>query len=175
MLNNFILILKYDIIPWLLLTFEAMKNIFLLLTFFFSFMSVGQVNPGYLLVDAKTAAIPANSTTSTEAIANYINANFKTETDKIRADFYWTASNISYDVANRYAVNSHETGAEKITKTLKTKKGVCIHYATVFNALVQKIGIQSYIIEGYTKQNGKVSDLAHAWTAAEIDKKRLYC
>ncbi|MGO4904656.1 transglutaminase domain-containing protein [Flavobacterium sp. W20_MBD1_R3] len=148
-----------------------MKNIFLLLSFFFSLLSIGQVNPGYALVDAKMAAIPANSTTSIDAIASYINANFKTETDKIRAVFYWTASNISYDVANMYSLNPNETGAEKITKTLKTKKGVCIHYATVFNALVQKIGIQSYIIEGYTKQNGKVSDLAHAWTAAKIDKK----
>ncbi|RTZ00798.1 hypothetical protein EKM02_07885 [Flavobacterium sp. RSP49] len=148
-----------------------MKNIFLFLSLFFSLLSAGQVYSGYLLVDAKMDAVPANSTTSIDAIGSYINANFNTETDKIRAAFYWTASNISYDVANRYAVNPNETEAEKITKTLKTKKGVCIHYATVFNALVQKIGVQSYIIEGYTKQNGKVSDLAHAWTAAKIDKK----
>jgi transglutaminase/protease-like cytokinesis protein 3 len=30
------------------------------------------------------------------------------------------------------------------------------------------VGIQSYIIEGYTKQYGKVSSLAHAWTAAKL-------
>jgi hypothetical protein len=29
--------------------------------------------------------------------------------------------------------------------------------------------IQSYIISGYTKQSGKVDNLAHAWTAAKID------
>ncbi|TDE31867.1 hypothetical protein E0I61_03950 [Flavobacterium ranwuense] len=148
-----------------------MKNIYLVLFFFFSLLSFGQVNTGYPLVDAKMAAIPPNSATSTEAIAKYINANFKTETDKIRAVFYWTASNVSYDIANMYAVNFNETVQEKITKTLKTKKGVCIHYAVVFNELSQKIGIQSYIIDGYTKQNGKVDDLAHAWTAAKIDKK----
>lgn len=129
------------------------------------------MNSEYAAVDAKMAAIPAASTTSTEAIAKYINANFKTETDKIRAAFYWTSSNISYDVANMFAVNFNETVQQKIAKTLKTKRGVCIHYAVVFNELSQKIGIQSYKIEGYTKQNGKVSDLAHAWTAAKIDKK----
>lgn len=129
------------------------------------------MNSGYAVVDAKMAAIPASSAISTEAIAKYINANFKTETDKIRAAFYWTSSNISYDVANMFAVNLNETVQQKIAKTLKTKRGVCIHYAVVFNELSQKIGIQSYIIEGYTKQNGKVSDLAHAWTAAKIDKK----
>ncbi|TDE46991.1 hypothetical protein E0I26_02580 [Flavobacterium rhamnosiphilum] len=148
-----------------------MKNICLVLFFFFSLLSFGQVNSGYPLVDAKMAAIPANSAVSTEGIAAYINVNFKTETDKIRAIFYWTASNISYDVANMYSVNFNETTQEKIAKALKTKKGVCIHYAVVFNELSQKIGIQSYIIEGYTKQNGKVSDLAHAWTAAKIDRK----
>ena len=134
-------------------------------------MSFGQVNTGYSLVDAKMAVIPASSTTSTDAIAKYINSNFKTETDKIRAVFYWTASNISYDVANMFAVNFNETEQEKIAKTLRTRKGVCIHYAVVFNELSQKTGIQSYIIDGYTKQNGKVGDLAHAWTAAKIDKK----
>ena len=148
-----------------------MKNIYLVLFFFISVMSFGQVNTGYSLVDAKMAVIPASSTTSTDAIAKYINSNFKTETDKIRAVFYWTASNISYDVANMFAVNFNETVQEQIARTLKTKKGVCIHYAVVFNELSQKTGIQSYIIDGYTKQNGKVGDLAHAWTAAKIDKK----
>ena len=149
----------------------TMKNIFLLISFFFTLLSFGQANSRYTVVDAKMAAIPASATTSTQAIANYINANFKTETDKIRAVFYWTSSNISYDVANMFAVNFNETEQEQIAKTLRTKKGVCIHYAVVFNALSQKIGIQSYIIEGYTKQNGKVSELAHAWVAAKVDKK----
>ncbi|WP_165930100.1 transglutaminase domain-containing protein [Flavobacterium sandaracinum] len=148
-----------------------MKNIFLLFWFFFTLLGFGQVNAGYAVVDAKMAAIPVNATTSTEAIAKYINTNFKTQTDKIRAVFYWTASNISYDVPGMYKVNFDETVSEKIAKTLKTKKGVCIHYASVFNDLSQKIGIQSYIIEGYTKQNGNVSNLAHAWTVAKIDNK----
>ena len=148
-----------------------MKNIYLVLFFVISFLSFGQVNTGYSLVDAKMAVIPASSTTSTDAIAKYINSNFKTETDKIRAVFYWTASNISYDVANMFAVNFNETVQEQIARTLKTKKGVCIHYAVVFNELSQKTGIQSYIIDGYTKQNGKVGDLAHAWTAKKKKKK----
>ena len=101
----------------------------------------GQVNPGYALVDAKMAAIPVSSTTSIEAIAKYINANFKTESDKIRAVFYWTASNISYDVPGMYDVNFNETVPEKIAKTLKTKKGVCNHYAEVFNELSQKVDL----------------------------------
>jgi hypothetical protein len=148
-----------------------MKNICLVLFFSFSLLGFGQVNTGYPLVDAKMAAIPSASASSTDAIANYINANFKTETDKIRAVFYWTASNISYDVPGMFDLNVNETVPEKIAKALKRRKGVCAHYAVVFNDLAQKVGIQSYIIEGYTKQYGKVSSLAHAWTAAKINNK----
>jgi transglutaminase/protease-like cytokinesis protein 3 len=148
-----------------------MKNIYLIISFFFTILSFGQVNAGYALIDNKMSNIPISSTNSTQAIADYINDNFKTDTDKIRAAFYWTASNVSYDVANMLTVNFNETPQQQIAKTLKTKKGVCIHYATVFNDISNKIGIQSYIIEGYTKQYGKVANLAHAWCAAKIDNK----
>jgi tagatose-1,6-bisphosphate aldolase non-catalytic subunit AgaZ/GatZ len=45
---------------------------------------------------------------STDAIADYINAHFQTEDNKIRAVFYWTASNISYDVDKMVALNNKE-------------------------------------------------------------------
>jgi hypothetical protein len=44
------------------------------------------------------AAISNKSTASVEAISSYINANFKTDNDKIRAAL--DCLNISYDVAN---------------------------------------------------------------------------
>jgi len=157
-------ILMYDFL-------YKMKNTFLTFTLLFSILSFGQANIGFALMDKKMAAIPQNSTISTDAIANYINSNFKTENDKIRAVFYWTASNISYDVKNMFAVNLNQTTQEKIVNTLKTKKGVCIHYAEVFNEISNKVGIKSYIIEGYTKQNGKIAALSHAWCAAKIDSK----
>jgi len=148
-----------------------MKNIFLLISFFFSLLSFGQANVGYTLVDAKMTAIPANATSSTEGIAKYINANFKTENDKIRAVFYWTASNISYDVANMFAVNITETPQDRIPKTLKTKKGICGDYAMIFSEIANLVGVKSIVVEGYTKQDGKVATLAHAWCAAKIDDK----
>ncbi|OAB28180.1 Transglutaminase-like superfamily protein [Flavobacterium fryxellicola] len=148
-----------------------MKNNFILFSLFITLLSFGQGSTDYTLVDAKMAIIPSNQTTSTTAIAAYINTNFKTETDKIRAAFYWTASNIRYDVTTRYAVNFSETAQDKITRTLKTRKGVCSHYAAVFKELSDKIGIESYIIQGYNKQNGTVGKLAHAWNAAKIDTK----
>jgi tagatose-1,6-bisphosphate aldolase non-catalytic subunit AgaZ/GatZ len=61
------------------------------------------------------------STYSTDAIADYINAHFQTEDNKIRA-FYWTASNISYDVDKMVALNNKEALENNSTKILKSKK-----------------------------------------------------
>ena len=146
-----------------------MKKLLLVLIFFFSIFIYGQTQVGYALIDKKIDVIPQEYNTSTAAIAKYINANFKTENDKIRAVFYWTSSNISYDVKNMFVVNYDETPQTRIPKTLETKKGICGDYAAIFNELATLVGIKSVIISGYTKQNGKIDSLSHAWCAAMID------
>src|SRR5213075_1846903 len=59
----------------------------------------------------------------------------------------------------------------KITAALKRKKGVCEHFAAIFNDVCIKSGIKSFVIEGYTKQNGSVDKSSHAWCTALVDNK----
>lgn len=127
-------------------------------------------NP-FAAVDTKMSKIPEDQTRSTSDIANYINSNFTSESDKVRAAFYWTASNISYDVENMNEPNFIYTPQEKIASALKTKKGVCIHYAEVFSEIANKLGIKTHIIGGYTKQNGVVTPISHAWCGSKVDGK----
>ncbi|MFA9190466.1 transglutaminase domain-containing protein [Flavobacterium sp. FZUC8N2.13] len=148
-----------------------MRKIVPFIFLFLSVFSVAQTKTIYTDIDNKISKIPVDLTTSTTGIAKYITDNFKTDTEKIRAVFYWTATNISYDVPNMLAPNQFESAQQKIDNTLKSKKGVCIHYAEVFNDISNKIGIKCRIIEGYTKQNGKIDNLSHAWCAAQIDNK----
>ena len=148
-----------------------MRITVLLLSLFFSFLSFGQVKTEYSYVDAKIATIPDYATTSTTSITNFIQSNFKSDSDRIRAAFYWTASNIRYDLKDMNVTRYSESREDKINRALKSKMGVCSHYAAIFNELAEKMGIQSYVVEGYNKQNGKVTNLAHAWTAAKIDSK----
>lgn len=129
-----------------------------------------QVNP-FLAIDKKMDEIPLEKTISTTEIANYITSNFKSESEKVRAVFYWTASNISYDVVNMNEPNFVYSSEEKIANALKNKTGVCIHYAEVFNEIANKIGLKTYIIHGYTKQNGVIASTSHAWNACRIDGK----
>lgn len=119
--------------------------------------------------DAVMAKIPDSLTVSTEKIASYIQKNFTSENDKIRAIYYWTAQNISYDVSMPGSIISDLTDQEKIASALKKHSGVCMHYAEVFHDLATRSGITCYRVEGYTKQNGRIGDLAHIWNVAKID------
>jgi len=115
------------------------KNLFLILFLSLAGTAVAQKNTNaYAAVDKAALAMPADKTNSTTAIAAYINSNFQTQTDKVRAIFIWVATNVSYDVDNMFAFNEKETTREKIDKVLRTRKGVCEHYAALFNELCEK-------------------------------------
>ncbi|MFY8182433.1 MAG: transglutaminase domain-containing protein [Flavobacterium sp.] len=148
-----------------------MKFVFQLTSLFFFSFVVAQVKNEYATIDAIMNKIPAEKTTSTTDIADYITLNFKSESDKIRAAFYWTANNISYDIENMNEPNFVYSSSEKIASALKSKKGVCIHYAEVYNEIANKLGVKTVIVVGYTKQNGVVSPIGHAWNASKIEGK----
>ncbi len=123
----------------------------------------------YLEIDKKALLIPDSLTTSTDGIASYINSNFNNDNDKSRAIFIWIAKNIKYDIDNMFTINFYEKREAKIEKVLKTKKGICEHYSALFTEICLKSGIKSFVIEGYTKQNGFTDYIPHAWCTAYID------
>lgn len=123
----------------------------------------------YSAVDKKALLIPDNLTKSTTDIASYISSNFQNNNDKVRAIYIWVASSIEYDAANMFAINFYEAKEEKIAKPLRTRKGICENYAALFNDICSKVGIKSFVIEGYTKQNGFADYIPHAWCSAWID------
>lgn len=120
-------------------------------------------------IDKKAALIPGTATKSTQSIAEFINTNFTTSNEKVRAAFIWVASNLEYDVDNMYAINYYETDSDKISKALATGKGICENYAAIFNDICSKCNIKSFLVEGYTKQNGFTDYIPHAWCAAYVD------
>lgn len=146
-----------------------MKTIYVLLAFLFSILSFAQRQTQYAIVDKQMSEIPLRFTYSTDAIAHYINARFQTEDEKIRAVFYWTASNISYDLDKLSDLNNKETSENNSEKILNSKKGVCSDYTKIFKEIANKVGVKTEIISGYTKQNGVVVAISHAWCASKID------
>lgn len=142
----------------------------------------------YAKVDATVKAYP-KSFSSPGKLSEQIGKDFNRDDEKARAIFTWIATNIKYDYA-AYGVNerpvaySFRTQEEKVAKekamktelaqkTLKSKKGVCQGYSTLFLVVADKLGLESVIIPGTSKshpaQIGKgpgASD--HAWNAVKI-------
>lgn len=140
--------------------------LFMILT---QYLSAQKTTNAYAAVDKKALEIPESQTSTTNDIAAYIKQNFSTETDKARAIFIWIATNIEYDIENIFAINFYEKDEDRIKRVLTIRKGICSHYAALFHDIASKAGLRSYIIVGYTKQNGFTDYIPHAWCAASID------
>ncbi|MDR3651730.1 MAG: transglutaminase domain-containing protein [Paludibacter sp.] len=118
-------------------------------------------------IDKQSESVPANLKTATE-IAHYLTRNLSNPTDKTRAIFYWITQNIKYDVAGMNSYKTYSNTQELVDEVLKKRKGVCSNYSALFQALCQSIGIQSYIIDGYIRLNGKLMLEGHSWNAVYI-------
>jgi transglutaminase superfamily protein len=123
----------------------------------------------YAAIDKLALQMPDSQTRTTGDIATYINAHFHGNRAKARAAFIWIVSNIQYDLANMFALNFYEKKEDKIDKPLKTRKGICENYAALFSDICSKTGVRSFVVEGYTRQNGFTDYIPHAWCAAFVD------
>lgn len=149
-----------------------MRFIFIFLCFILFNDLIHAQNPNeYVLADRVAHSIPKAQTSSTQDIASYINANCKTDQEKIRAAYIWVTTNITYDADSIHFVILDEDNDQRITYALKRKRGVCENFAAIFTDICTKSGINAFVIDGYTKQNGLVDKTPHVWCAAFINSK----
>jgi hypothetical protein len=119
--------------------------------------------------------IPAYATSSTNSIAEYINNISSNDLEKVSAIYSWVITNISYDADSTSIYNSRPQTDARITEAFRRRKGVCENFAAIFHDIVSKCGVQSFIINGYTKQNGDVDKTGHSWNAVLINNQWLLC
>jgi hypothetical protein len=124
-------------------------------------------------IDRLALNIPDNQTYTTADIANYIKNNFNTDSKKVRAIYAWVTNNIKYSKDSLHLAILSEENEQKINAALKRRKGVCENYATIFNDICKKSGLKSFVIKGYTKQNGFVDKSPHAWCTVLINNRWL--
>lgn len=113
--------------------------------------------------------IPDSLTYSTDDIAGYINRHLTSPREKSRAAFTWITRNIRYNFDSILTNTLYETPAEISERILRTRTGVCLNFAHLYNEIANKIGVKSYVIQGYTRQNDRVDYLPHVWCASLID------
>lgn len=161
-----------NIISRLVFYFKTMKHAKLLFILIFvtqALFAQKAATDKFTAIDKKALQLPDSLAKTTDNIAGYIISHFSSDNDKTRAIFIWVATNIQYDIENMFAINFYEKKEEKILKPLRSGKGICENYAALFNEICFKSGIKSFVIEGYTKQNGFTDYIPHAWCAALVD------
>ncbi len=119
--------------------------------------------------------IPSSQTYSTTSIANYVQSYFKTDREKLGAIYAWVTANIRYDKDSMYNINWGTEPDEKISATLRRRKGVCENFAVIFTDICLKSNIPSFAITGYTRQSGSIKKIGHSWSAVYLDKEWLLC
>ncbi|MFT3793155.1 transglutaminase domain-containing protein [Flavobacterium sp.] len=143
----------------------------------------------YSKVDNLVKTYP-KSFSNPNKLAEKINADFKTDEEKVRAAFTWIALHVNYDlkayqsggnmIAYTYSGEADRLAKEKqyrleyAEKTLRTKKGVCQDYSALFHVVCDAIGVKCIDIIGTSKAHpshiGKLPKANdHEWNAVKID------
>lgn len=123
----------------------------------------------YSKIDEKSKVVP-DSLSDYKVIAGYLTKDLKLDTEKARAIYIWIAHNIKYDLAQMYSEKRYGSNQELLDEVLKDRKGVCMHYSELFLAMSKSVGLESYIVCGYTRNVfGGIAELSHAWNGIKID------
>ncbi|MFB9079826.1 transglutaminase domain-containing protein [Flavobacterium procerum] len=160
---------------------------FFLNTFFLNFTFAQKINE----VDKIVAKYPKSFDT-TEKLAEKIEKDFDSDSDRARAIYSWIGYNIKYDY-NAYLNPpktqgfSYSSEAEKqrkikqlndnlIQKAFNSKKAVCEGFTALYQHLASLMGIKCEVIRGDSKISlrdigRKTLSSNHAWNMVFFDKK----
>lgn len=121
-------------------------------------------------IDTKAVSIPEANCTSVDALSSYIKQNFTGDSARVRAVYVWITHHISYDLARLKAKEKNpDLPPQTVAEVLSTRSAVCQGYSELFVALCKAMGINATLVSGYTKFQGKVNPISHAWTAVELN------
>lgn len=130
----------------------------------------------YTDVDRRVLQIPKSKTYATDSIVQFVQDNFITDGEKVRAIYTWITTNIRYSKDSMYYFRGWGTDPEaKMVAILRRRRGVCENYAALFANLVSKCGVPVFVISGYTKIAGNVNWTGHGWCAVFVEKEWRLC
>ncbi|MCX6280437.1 MAG: hypothetical protein NTU51_00560 [Bacteroidetes bacterium] len=146
-----------------------MKNLMLALCILCFLPIQAQDIPGFKAADVIALNAPDSCQASVAALGRYFSKAFKDQTFRLRAIYTWTAMNINYDLANMGKANAATPFNVMVDQTMQTRTAICQGYASVFKAICDACGIKAWIVNGYTRQNGHINEMSHAWVVVPVD------
>lgn len=124
-------------------------------------------------VGEEPVGIPDRYTYSADSLALYIDGHYRNDEAKMQAMYTWITSHMTYYVFPIFeSVNEEHNDAKEVKRTLQVRKGVCRHFARVFQMVGDKMDIPTCFVEGYVKDSkGEIMNAPHAWCVAKISGK----
>lgn len=114
---------------------------------------------------------PITAQSRVERLAEYVVDSNTTQTEQAREIYNWITTNISYDVK---AFEKFDNSEKSIDEILSSRKGLCRDFANLFSEMCNSVGIEAYVIGGYSKNllhfKGKpFIRTNHAWNVFYTD------
>jgi len=123
------------------------------------------INPrffDYSKVDEKIKSVSEVKFESISKLSYFINSEFSTDHERLRAIFRWVTNNIEYKIAYR---------SSDIYKVFRDRKAVCNGYAELIKVLCDSSNITCRKIVGLAKNNidfADTDDNRHAWNIVQL-------
>ncbi|WP_171596747.1 transglutaminase domain-containing protein [Marinifilum caeruleilacunae] len=127
-------------------------------------------------IDKHVRKTPDSVTYNLVKLHNYLAEPAVTQSEAVRAFYFWIIKNISYknkiellyDPKVLFYMGSNNCSTPVCV--LKRKMAVCEGFSRLFQYFCQQSGIECYSISGYITKNGALQDRAtHAWNVAKVD------
>lgn len=121
------------------------------------------------------ASMPDSVTWSASAMGEWVKTQNKPDLLKYRLVYNWITTHITYNTDSSYAINFSLNTKDMISAVLRRRSGVCENYAALFNEVCNQAGLNSFMVQGYTRQQGTVDRAAHCWNAVELQGTWFLC
>ncbi len=128
-----------------------------------------------------------------EDIADAVTEGISDPREKAEAIFEWIAKNIRYEVkmyddfktGERDKVRGkrikrsemEEHNADKVTRTLKKRNGICEDYALVYKAIAEEANLEVRILKGWIRNDPsklRSTGMKHKWCSVKIGDEWLH-
>ena len=132
----------------------------------------------YLKIDKHTDTITEKDFKNIKSLTHRLIKPAKTDTEKVRAIYYWLANNIKFSKCsyNDNYWSDFKDGKEIAELTFNLKTGMCRGYASLLKIMLDEIKIENVLIKGHLKMLRFREDTIltnHIWNAVKLNNQWL--
>ena len=133
--------------------------------------NVTPLSAQYGQIDRHARRAPDSLSQNLPALARYLSAGAENETELARGIYTWVTRYLSYD---QKASRQDERINESIRDIIQRRKGLCMDYALLYQALCRYAGLPCAKVDGYAAprltEGRRLPDKPdHAWNAVRAD------